>query len=261
MNLSNTKTIVFITGAFVSHSCWDEWAVFFENKGYKTVAPPWLHKNESAEVLRSRHPDEKVASIRLQNLIDYYTEIIEKLPNKPILIGHSYGGLLTQLLLQKDLAVSGVAIHSVAPQGLITFKYSFYKGTWGALGFFTSLKKTFLMPFKQWQYAFTNGMLFEEQKEAYEKLVIPESKLALRDGLTKTAKIDFKKPHPPLLLIAGSEDHIVPSSLNYSNFKKYKNFNSITTFREFKGRNHFVLGQSNWMEVASFTANWLEKVN
>jgi alpha-beta hydrolase superfamily lysophospholipase len=79
--------------------------------------------------------------------------------------------------------------------------------------------------------------------------------------LTKTAKIDFAKPHPPLLLIAGSEDHIVPSSLNYSNFKKYKNFDSITTFKEFRGRNHFVLGQSNWMEVANFTADWLEKIS
>jgi len=261
MNLSNTKTIVFITGAFFNHSCWDEWIIFFKSKGYKTVAPPWPYKNESAEVLRGRHPDEKVASIRLQHLIDYYTEIVEKLPNKPILIGHSYGGLLTQLLLQKDLALTGIAIHSVAPQGLITFKFSFYKGTWGTLGFFTLLKKTFLMPFKQWQYAFTNGMSFEEQKEAYEKLVVPESKLALRDVLTKTAKIDFTKPHAPLLFIAGSGDHIIPSSLNYSNFKKYKNFDSITAFKEFRGRNHFVLGQPNWKEVANFVADWLEKIS
>lgn len=260
MSLSNTKTIVFITGAFVSHSCWDEWIIFFESKGYKAVAPPWLYKNESAEVLRSRHPDEKVASIRLQSLIDYYTEIIQKLPEKPILIGHSLGGLLTQLLLQKDLAVAGIAIHSVAPQGLITFKYSFYKGTWGVLGFFTSLKKTYLMPFKQWQYAFTNGMLFEEQKESYEKLIIPESKLVLRDGLTKIAKVDFKREHVPLLIIAGSEDHIVPSSLNYSNFKKYKNIKSITVYKEFRGRNHFVLGQPNWKEVATFASDWLEKI-
>jgi pimeloyl-ACP methyl ester carboxylesterase len=260
MYLSNTKTIVFITGAFVSHSCWEKWTVFFEDKGYKTVAPPWPYKNESVEVLRNEHPDAKIARLRLSNLIEYYSEIIEKLSEKPILIGHSYGGLLTQLLIQKELAFAGVCIHSIPPKGLFTGKFSFYKAIWKPLGFFTSAKKTYILSFKEWQTLFTNGMLFEEQEDCYEKLVIPESKLVLRDVLTKTAKINFRKKHEPLLFLSGSDDTFIPSSLNYFNFKKYTNIHSITCYKEFKDQNHFVLGQHNWQEVAGFIANWLEKI-
>ena len=261
MYLSNTKTIVFITGAFVSHSCWEEWIVFFDSKGYKTVAPPWPHKNDLPEILRKEHPNSKIASLRLSTLIDYYTEIIEKLPEKPILIGHSYGGLLTQLLVQRELASAGICIHSVPPKGIYASKFSFYKAVWKPLGYFTSRKKTYLMTFKEWQFAFTNEMSFEEQKESYEKLVIPESKQVMRDALSNTAKINFKKIHVPLLFLSGSNDNIIPSSLNYSNFKKYKNIHSITCYKEFKDNNHFVLGQINWKEGAEFIANWLEKIS
>ncbi|OXA77030.1 Pimeloyl-ACP methyl ester carboxylesterase [Flavobacterium aquidurense] len=261
MYLSNTKTIVFITGAFVSHSCWEKWIVFFENQGYKTVAPPWPYKNESVETLRNQHPDSKIALLRLSVVLDYYVEIIEKLPEKPILIGHSYGGLLTQLLVQKELAFAGICIHSVAPKGMFTAKFSFYKAIWKPLGFFTSAKKTYLMTFKEWQTAFTNEMSFEEQNYSYEKLVIPESKSALRDILTKTARINFKKKHEPLLFLSGSNDTFILTSLNYSNFKRYTNIHSITCYKEFKGRNHFVIEQSDWPEVAAFIARWLEKIS
>ncbi|MBF4519277.1 alpha/beta hydrolase [Flavobacterium sp. ANB] len=260
MYLSDTKTIVFITGAFISHSCWKEWIVFFRDKGYKTVAPPWPQKNESVEILRNEHPDCKIALLRLPQLIDYYTEIIEKLPEKPILIGHCYGGLLTQLLMQKELAWAGVCIHSVPPQFVLPRKISFYKVIWKPLGFFTSSKKTFLMSFEEWQNSFTNGMSFEEQIISYEQLVLPESKCIFRNVLSKTAKINFKKKHEPLLFLSGSDDTIIPSSLNYCNFKKYKNLHSITCYKEFSGKNHFVLGQPNWEKVALFIVNWIEKV-
>lgn len=261
MYLSNTKTIVFITGAFISHLCWKEWIVFFEAKGYKPVAPPWPYKNEDVEILRSEHPGSKIALLRLSHLIDYYTEIIEKLPEKPILIGHCYGGLLTQLLMQKKLASAGICIHSVPPQCILTTKLSFYKAVWKPLGFFTSSKKTYLMSFEEWQYAFTNGMSFEEQTKSYQELVIPESKCVIRNTLSEAAKINFKKKHEPLLFLSGSDDNFIPSSLNYSNFKKYKNFHSITCYKEFRGKNHFVLGQSDWENIASFIVDWINKVS
>lgn len=259
MYLSNKKTIVFITGAFVSPSCWEKWIVFFEDQGYKTVAPPWPYKNESAETLRNQHPDSKIALLRLSTLLDYYVEIIEKLPEKPILIGHSYGGLLTQLLVQKELAFAGICIHSVSPKGIFKAKFTFYKAIWKSLGLFTSTNKTYLMTFKEWQTTFTNGMPFEQQKDSYERLAIPESKSALRDIFAKAAHINFKKRHEPLLFLSGSNDTFVTAPLNYSNFKRYTNIHSITCYKEFQDRNHFVLGQSNWQEVAGFIVKWLEK--
>ncbi|PSL22997.1 alpha/beta fold hydrolase [Chitinophaga ginsengisoli] len=254
-----TRTIVFITGAFVSSSCWDNWKIYYEQNGYKTIAPSWPHKDASAEVLRNSHPNEKIASMRLSVLVDYYASVVKALPEKPILIGHSIGGLIVQLLLQQGLGALGVAIHSVPPQGIFTFKLSFLKAGWGPLGFFTSAKKTFLMSFEQWQYAFTNGMECDEQKDAYYKFAIPESKLIVRDTITKAARVNFENPHAPLLLTSGSADNTIPASLNYANYKKYGHSNSVTDYKEFEGRNHFVLGQSTWEIDAEYILKWIEK--
>jgi pimeloyl-ACP methyl ester carboxylesterase len=254
-----SHTIVFITGAFVSHRCWDKWITYYESKGYTCLAPAWPHKEEPAETQRSKHPNATVAAIRLNDLVTYYTKIIASLPEKPIIIGHSLGGLIVQLLLQQDLAQAGVAIHSAPPQGVLTVKPSFLKSIWGPMGFFTSSSETFLMSFPQWQYVFTNGMSNEEQKIAYNTYCIPESKLVLRDGLTSAAHITFKKPHAPLLFMAGSSDNIMPASLNHANYQKYKaaNNKSVTDFKEFDGRNHFVLGQPTWKENAGYLLQWL----
>jgi pimeloyl-ACP methyl ester carboxylesterase len=258
MKMKEQKSILFITGAFVGNNCWDEWRTYFENKGYITTAPPWPAKDADPETLRNRNPDPLVAANRLAALTDFYSNIVEQLPPRIVLIGHSIGGLIVQLLLQRGLGSSGVAIHSVPPQGIITFKFSFLKAGWGPLGFFTSTKKSFLMSFRQWKYAFTNGMPCKDQKEAYYRFAIPESKLIVRDTITSVAKVNFKKPHAPLLITSGSEDHTIPASLNYANYKKYKHSNSVTHYKEFKGRNHFVLGQPTWREDADYILNWLE---
>ncbi|OCX52117.1 hypothetical protein BEL04_11520 [Mucilaginibacter sp. PPCGB 2223] len=258
--LIQSKTIIFITGAFVSNDCWDEWKPYFEQQGYKTLAPAWPYKDAPACSLRQRHPDTDIASQRLANLTAYFTAIVAGLPERPILIGHSMGGLITQLIVQKGLASAGIAIHSLQPQGIFTFKFSFYKAGWGALGFFTDTRKTYLMSFAKWQYAFTNDMPYDEQKEAYYSLLVPESKLLVRDATTPAAKIDFKRPHAPLLFISGSADHFIPASLNYKNFKKYSHHQSVTDYKEFAGRNHFVLGQPGWQELADFILNWLTKI-
>src|SRR5689334_22409122 len=99
MEKSQSKTVVFITGAFVHHSCWDEWRAYFESKGYKTIAPPWPHKDAPAENLRNSQPNTAIAANRLTALTDYYDNTVRLLPGKPILIGHSIGGLIVQLLL------------------------------------------------------------------------------------------------------------------------------------------------------------------
>ena len=255
-----SKTIVFITGAFVSSDCWNHWKIYFEQQGFNTLVPAWPYKDAPACTLRQRHPDAEVASQRLGNLTAYYSAIVSALPEKPVLMGHSMGGLITQLLVQDGLAAAGIAIHSLQPQGIFTFKFSFYKAGWGALGFFTDTKKTYLMSFTDWQYAFTNGMPYEEQKEAYYNLLVPESKLVVRDATTSAAKIDFARPHAPLLFLSGSADRFIPASLNYSNCKKYSHKHSVTDYKEFAGRNHFVLGQPGWQENAGYILNWLNKI-
>ncbi|WP_428665024.1 alpha/beta hydrolase [Runella sp.] len=259
MKTIKTKTVVFITGAFVSNSSWDDWKTYFESKGYKTFAPAWPFKNGTAKELRERQPnDTDLAGLRLSELVDHYADFVKKLPEKPILIGHSLGGLVTQILVNRDLAAAGIAIHPVPPLGVIPYEFSFLKAGWKALGYFTSTKKTYLMSLSDWQYAFTNEMSLEDQKSSYEKYTIPESKLVARDGLSSAAKVDFNKPHAPLLITSGSIDNILPASLNLRNFKRYNTPGSVTDYKEFKGRNHYVLGQPTWKEDADYILDWIK---
>lgn len=256
MKTIQSKTIVFITGAYVSHACWNEWKVYFEQKGFNTIAPPWPGKDADAITLRRRHPDKALAAVSMQDIIDHYTNIIKKLPEKPIVIGHSFGGLFAQVILNKGLAAAAVAIHAVPPQGVIPYEFNFLKSNIATLGFFTNIHKTFMMSFKKWQFAFTNGMSFEIQKASYYNLTIPESKRATRGGLTKAAYVDFKKPHPPLLLLAGSEDQCIPEHLCRRVYKRYTDKTSVTDY-VVKERNHYVLGEHTWKEDANFILDWI----
>ncbi|MBP0904303.1 alpha/beta fold hydrolase [Mariniflexile gromovii] len=257
-----SKTIVFITGAFVTHHGWSNWQSFFEKHGFTCFAPPWKYKDANPEVLRKLDPyNNDIKDLRLAELHDYFEDYILALPEKPIIIGHSTGGLIVQVLLQKGLAEAGIAIHSVPPIGVLSFKWSFLKSLWGPLGLFSTVDKTFLMSVKQWQYSFTNGLLYDEQLKAYDQNVVPESKRLIRDCLSSAAKVDFKSPHAPLLFIAGSTDHIMPASLNYSNYKKYKHTGSVTDFKEFEGKNHYVLGLPSWKDEAEYTLDWIHKLS
>ncbi|SEI53429.1 Alpha/beta hydrolase family protein [Dyadobacter sp. SG02] len=254
-----TNTVLFVTGAFVTHHCWDEWRGYFENRGYTTVAPAWPFKDATAAELRARQPhDTDLAHLTLAELVDHYADIAKSFPEKPIIVGHSLGGLITQILLNRDLAAAAVAIHSVPPQGIIPYEFSFLKSTWGALGLFTSLDETYLMPFDTWQYAFVNEMPLEEQQKAYDLFTAPESKRVARGGLTSAAAVDFDKPHAPLLLTSGSLDNIIPAHLNNRNFERYKKNGSVLEYKEFPGRNHHVLAQAGWEADADYVLDWIK---
>jgi pimeloyl-ACP methyl ester carboxylesterase len=255
------RSILFITGTFLSHNCWDEWKLYFESKGYKCLAPAWPYKNASTEDLRNWDSGSAIALNGLAALTDHFAAIVKNLPEKPIIIGHSLGGLIVQLLLQRGLGTAGVAIHSFPPRGLGAFRFSFLKTWWETMGFFTSTQKTYLMPFKKWKYAVANEMTDEQQRQLYYQYVLPESKQIIRDAFKRMAKINFSNPHAPLLLTSGSQDKIIPSSLNYYNYLKYKTGKSITDYKDFKDRNHLVFGHPAWTEDADFILYWLQGLN
>ncbi|RXK58878.1 alpha/beta hydrolase [Lacibacter luteus] len=260
MKAVQSKTIVFVTGAFVTHLGWKPWQDYFESKGYTTYAPSWTNKEGTAKEVRDRKPNDlALARTHLIDVVNNYAKFIESLPEKPIVIGHSLGGLMTQILLNRGLAAAAVVVHSVPPLGVIPYEFSFLKAGWRSLGLFTSLDKTYMMSFETWQYAFTNGMSLQEQKDSYEANTIPESKRAARGGLSLTAKIDFAKPHAPLLFVAGTKDNIIPSTINKRNFNRYKDKNSVTDYKEFAENNHYVLGLHNWQQTAGYIFDWIQK--
>jgi len=254
-----SKTIVFIHGMYMTPLCWEHWVETFQTRGYRCLAPAWPGRDKPIETLRKNHPDPELGKLTLSGVVASLAVRIKTLDEKPVLIGHSMGGLVVQLLLQQDLAAAGVAIDSAPPAGVFSPKWSFLKSNWPHITPFVSASSPIEMSFERFQYAFINTLPLEEQRAAYERYVVPESRGVPRQSLDGAARIDFKKPHVPLLLIAGSADHIIPASLNQSNYAKYKQSPSVTSFKEFSGRTHFTIGQKGWEEVAGFVIAWLDQ--
>jgi len=257
---SLANSVVFITGTFISNNCWDDWISYFESEGYKCIAPAWPYKNAPAEELRNRPADDPIVSNTIGSLTEHFTTIIKGLPEKPILIGHSLGGLVAQLILQRGLCAAAIAMHSFPPSGISSLRFSFRKAVWRAMALFSSAKKTYLMPFTTWRYTIVNGMEYEQQKESYYLYAIPESKKIIREAFKCVAKIDFKKPHAPLLFISGSNDKLIPAPLNYFNYKRYTFGDSVIDYKEFHSHTHLVFGDPAWRKEADHIHHWLQEL-
>ena len=252
-----TKTIVLIHGMFMNPLCWEKWIPYYESKGYRCVAPAWPGRDKSVEELRKAHPDPELAKLKLGDVVEYVANVITGLDEKPAIIGHSMGGLVLQILLQRDLAVAGVAIDPAAPAGVFTTEWSFIKSNFPAINPFL-LSQPVIMTFEHFQYAFVNTLPLEEQRAAYDRYVVPESRGVPTSSLGAAGKVDFARPRRPLLITAGGKDHIIPASLNRTNYKKYQG-PSITDFKEFAGRDHFLIGSRGWEEIADYALDWLNQ--
>ena len=154
--MMKVPTVVFIHGMFMTPRCWDAWKQRFEQQGFKVLAPAWpLHDGEPA-ALRARHPDAALGRLTLAEVVDSYAKLIATLDEKPILIGHSMGGLVVQLLLQRGLAAAAVAIDSAPPKGVLSLKWSFLKSNWPVVSPFAKKDQPFLPSVEQFRYAFAH---------------------------------------------------------------------------------------------------------
>jgi len=254
------KTIVFIHGLFMTYRCWDGWLQRFQNKGYTCVAVPYPGREKTVTELRKAHPDPEVGKLTFDSVLAHHEAIIKAMPEPPILIGHSMGGLLTQVLLNRGLGAGGVAISTAPPQGLLSFKFSFFRSNWAALNPLNPTNRPYVMPFSAFQYAFVNGLPEPEQRAIYEEHVPPEA-LGIPRGVlsSRNAKIDFARAHAPLLIIGGGIDHIIPVSLVRANAARYKASSSITDYKEFPDRNHYGFAQKGWEPMADFVEDWIKQ--
>jgi pimeloyl-ACP methyl ester carboxylesterase len=252
---TSSRTIVFIHGLFMNPKSWEAWIKFFEAKGYICFAPAYPFHEGNPEELR-KNVNSELGKITFGNVIDELVKFINKLPEKPILIGHSMGGLAVQKLIELEKGVEGICIDPAPPKGIFSFKWSFLKANLGTVNPFKG--NSVCLPTVKWfQYAFCNLMTMEQTKKEFEQFVVPESRNIPRSSTKNDGRINFRKPHAPLLIIAGEKDHIIPASLNRKNFEAYKDRNSKIEFREFPGRTHYICGQENWKEVATFIAEWI----
>lgn len=239
---------------------WDSWKAHYEAKGYICYAPAFPYHEGNPSNLRKKS-DPNLGKLTIGDIVRSYERFIDELPEKPLLIGHSIGGFIVQKLISMNKGVAGVCIDSAAPNGINTFKWSFWKAN---LPVINPLKgnSVFIPSVKWFHFAFCNTLTMKQTQVEYDKFVVPEGRNVPRSMLTDPyGKVDFNKPHQPLLFISGEKDNIIPKSLNKKNFDAYKDKNSIKAYKEFAGRSHYICGQENWEEVADYVNEWIESIS
>lgn len=249
-----SKTIVFIAGAFVSNSIWDNWVKYFLGLGYAVHAPWWPGKDAPAEVMRKRHPDADLAQLRLRDLISYFKDYVASLPEKPVLVGEGWGGALVQLLMQHDIAVAVIAIQPWKPDGLLPVKFRqllLLIKILCRVKFNTSC----LLPPDKWFFLLNGKPPENRLKEIYSNYAVPESRKLLWDILLG-AKMDYRKPHVPILFFAKKHPFASIKS-QYRNFSKYSNKLSDKEFDISYQKYLPVLSQSKSLDIANYVHNWI----
>lgn len=252
-----TETIVMIHGMWLGRWCWDKFKEFFEKKGYHCLTSTLrFHDMDPKEI-----PDPHLGTT---SLLDYATDLekeIRKLDETPILMGHSMGGLLAQILASRGLAKALVLLAPAAPYGIITLRLSVIKGFWNSLTKWGFWRKPMRPTFNETAYALMHLMPEEEQKECYEKLVYESGRAAFEIGFwffdaKGGSKVDESKVTCPVLIIAGNEDRITPVSVIRKIADKYK---TVSTYKEFKTHSHWLIGEPGWQEIAEYVSNWLNQ--
>ncbi len=250
------NTIVLIHGMFQNPKSWENWITFFESKGYDVIAPAWpLHEGEP--VYLRENPPKGLGELELETIITSMETLIYKLPEKPIVIGHSVGGLITQILINRGIAKIGVVVSSVAPNAMVTFDWSFIKN---AATIANPLKgdEPIYMDQETFHGAFANTLTEAAAIAAFEETATHDSRNVFRDCMGSTAHFDVTEAHAPLLFIAGAEDKICPADLNEKNYKAYTDTNSLVAIKEFPNRSHFICNEPGWEEVVGSISDWLD---
>jgi pimeloyl-ACP methyl ester carboxylesterase len=257
------RTIVLIHGMFMTPRSWDPFRGFFEARGYRVMTPPWPRLRGEVEDIR-RDPS-ALNGLGVTEIVNHYENVIRELDEPPILMGHSFGGLFVQMLLDRGLGVAGVAIDAAAPKGVLKLPWSQIRSLSPVLLNPVNNWRTVALTFEQFRYAMANTMSDIEAMESYQRNAIPvPGRLVFQAGLANlnpwaATRVNYRnKKRAPLLLIAGSNDHIVPASVNRANFRKYRNSKAVTGFKEFSGRSHLIVAQDGWQEVAEYALAWAD---
>jgi pimeloyl-ACP methyl ester carboxylesterase len=253
---------VFVHGAWVTSPSWAGWQSRFESRGYRTVAPPWPYDDRPADELR-RAPDPRLAGVGVGEIVEHYAGIVRGFDEPPVLVGHSFGGLFVQMLLDRGLGSAGVAIDPAPPKGVLPGP-SAVRASLPALMGLNSWREVRRMSFQNFRWGWVHTLSRAEQRTAYEAFVIPTPGRIFLQALlapaTNVTKVDFRNgARAPLLIIAGELDRTVEARMNRANFERQLRSGAVTEFREFPGRTHWIFRQPGWEEVADFALAWVER--
>lgn len=251
-----SKTIILIHGNFVNNTSWADWKLYYERKGYTVLTPANPgHDGHPADLRKNGHPD--LPETGFVDVVNNIARLIDDLPEKPLIIGHSMAGLAVQKLVEMDKAVAAVSIDGAPPKNVIP-PFSTIKIVLPVVGYFSG--KKYFMGTREWyDKAFFNTLPEKDRAAAFERVAVPESfKVSRQLVLNSFSNIDFKKPHVPLLFIGGGNDHIFPAALTQTIAGRYKDKSSKVDVKIFEDRSHFICGEPGWEQVADYILEWYE---
>ncbi len=255
--MPSSPPLVLIHGAFMNPDCWEGVATRYRAQGHTVHAPAWPHQERPAEELRAS-PDPRLATIGLGEIVAHMAAFVDSLPSPPILIGHSFGGLVVQLLLSQGKGAAAVAVHSAPPLGVLP-GFSAIRANLPVILTPGGAKKLVTMTEEHFCWGFGNALPKEQQHDAWARYIVPTPgrpffQLAAFDS---SARVDFmKEGRAPLLLLAGGKDRTVTEGMNRSNYSKYKKNPAMTEFRAYPDRSHTSLLEPGWEEVADEALHW-----
>jgi non-heme chloroperoxidase len=263
-NESGKAPVVFVHGLWLLPSSWDRWAELFEQAGYAAVQPGWPDDPETVEEARE-HP-EVFAGKGVGEVADHFQEVIAGLEQKPAVIGHSFGGLLAQILAGRGLAAAAVAIDPAPFQGVLPLPLSALRSASGVLRNPANYHRAVPLTYEQFRYAFANAVGEDEAKELYETFAVPAPGQPLFQAATANfnpwaeTKVDTKNPERgPLLIVSGEKDNTVPHSIAHASFSKQEHNEGVTEFVEIPGRGHALVIDSGWHEVAQTALDFVQR--
>ncbi len=254
-NETGRSPVVFVHGLWLLPSSWDRWATLFEEAGYTALTPGW--PDDPATVEQANAKPEVFANKTVGQVADHFAEIIGTLKNKPAVIGHSFGGLLTQMLAGRGLSAVSVAVDPAPFRGVLPLPISALKAASPVLGNPANRHRAVPLTYEQFRYAFANAVGEDEAKELHETYAVPTSGAPLFQAAAANlnpwseVKVDTKNPNRgPLLIISGEKDHTVPWAIANASYKKQKGNEAVTEIVEIPNRGHSLTIDSGWLEVA-----------
>jgi non-heme chloroperoxidase len=254
--------VVFIHGLWLHALSWQPWVDLFNERGYEAIAPAWPGDGDTVEDSRE-HP-ETIANRGIKEVTDHFAEIIKSFGTKPIVIGHSFGGLIVQELLSENLAVAGVAIDPTMPKGVFYIPPRQLASVLPVLSNPAQLHGANSLDKETFHNIFANAVSQEESDKLHDLWTIPAPGRPLFQAATANlqphseAKLDVNAKRGPLLITGGEKDKTVPEITSKNIYKLYRNSPSKTDYVSFKNRGHSLIVDSGWKEIADYTLKWLE---